>query len=90
MQNLSQARAQANVERKIKFFAHIVVYFLVNFGVTLNHWQVGQVSPWPSNMASGWAIGLFCHAAFIYLYPVFAGLKKRLIENELKKSIPSI
>lgn len=83
--------ATRNVERKIGFFIHLLVYLVVNSVLlTINYRQHIGV-PWSFGPLFGWGIGLLVHGLSVFLHTAGAGWRQRMIAKELDhlKTLPT-
>ena len=79
-----QGRARRRVKIRSGFYLHVLVYGLVNLGLTAINWVVGG-RPWHWWPLAGWGLGLAIHGIV-----AFAGLRgdgwhERMLDRELQR-----
>lgn len=78
-------KAKRNVEIKISFFIHLVIYILVNILLIIINLNTKPDTLWFKWPLMGWGIGLIIHGIVAFLSLGFIGLKEKMIEKEIKK-----
>jgi hypothetical protein len=81
--------AKKNVEIKISFFIHLVIYILVNILLIIINLNTTPDTLWFKWPLMGWGLGLIIHGIIAYLSLGFIGLKEKMIEKEIKKQSKS-
>ena len=78
-------RARRTVDAKIGFYIHLAVYVVVNIvlvAINLTHSPQYLWFLWP---LFGWGIGVFFHAAGVFVFRPGSGIKERMVEREAEK-----
>ena len=76
-------QARKRVEMKMGFLVHLSVFVLVNAGLALLALLGGGRPGWPFPHG-GWALGLLIHGSVTLLSLQGAGLRERLLAQELQ------
>jgi hypothetical protein len=80
------ARAKRVARAKLAFYVHLVVFVVVNallIGINLTTPHGRLWFKWP---LLGWGIGVLGHAVLVFVLPRWAGVQRRMIERELRRS----
>jgi hypothetical protein len=80
------ARAKQVARAKMAFYVHLAVYLAVNallVGINLLTSAGHLWFQWP---LLGWGIGIFVHAVVTFVLPRGAGMRRRLIEREMRRT----
>jgi hypothetical protein len=78
-------RAKKNVEIKISFFIHLVIYILVNGLLIIINLNTKPDILWFKWPLIGWGIGLIIHGIVAFVSLGFSNVKEKMIEKEIKK-----
>jgi hypothetical protein len=85
-----ESRARRRVKRKLGFYTHALVYFVVNAGlIALNllggfSSGDGHVVAWSAFPLVGWGIGLSIHGIVTFLSLQGDGLKQTMLAREIE------
>jgi hypothetical protein len=79
-------QAERQVERKIRFGLHLLIYLVVNGALMLSHELHHDEHIWSFGPLVGWGIGLLFHGMSVLLRAPNAAWKLRMIEKELHKN----
>ena len=85
MEQEFRRRAEERIERRFSFFAHLIIYLVVNTGIFLVWFFVtdhGKGFPWFVIVLAGWGIGLISHLLSVF---VFDKMRDRMIDKEITK-----
>ncbi|MBD3286274.1 hypothetical protein GF359_06985 [candidate division WOR-3 bacterium] len=85
MEQHIRRRAEERVERRFTFFAHLVIYLVINIGAFFVWFFVtnkGKGFPWFLILAGGWGVGLLAHFLSVF---VFGKLREKMIDKEAAK-----
>ncbi len=85
-QTTAYRNAKRQVQRKIGFYFHLVVFLSINTGLALFHLLQTTGDSWTFRPFLGWGIGLLFHGFAVFLHAPGAAWKQRMIESELKKT----
>jgi hypothetical protein len=77
--------AKKKAESKIRFYIHLVVYFLVNILLLVINLKTGTGHLWFLYPLFGWGLAVFLHGLMVLGVFDFSAKKQRLIEKELAK-----
>ncbi len=78
-------KAKKNVEIKISFFIHLVIYILVNGLLIIINLNTKPDILWFKWPLIGWGIGLIMHGIVAFVSLGFNNVKEKMIEKEIKK-----
>jgi len=80
-------RAKRRVEAKIGFYIHLAVYVGVNILLIIINLATSPEYFWFKWPLFGWGIGLFFHGLSIFIFSgrKFVEIKKRMIEDEMRR-----
>lgn len=80
-------RAKRRVEILRGFYAHAIVFVLVNLGLALYNVATSPDRLWFVLTVAGWGIGLVAHAAYVFGSGRFlgAGWQERKIREEMER-----
>ena len=78
-------KAKKNVEIKISFFVHLVIYILVNGLLIIINLNTKPDILWFKWPLIGWGIGLIMHGIVAFVSLGFNNVKEKMIEKEIKK-----
>ncbi len=79
------ARAQRAARAKMAFYVHLAVYLVVNALLIAINLLASAGRLWFQWPLLGWGIGVFVHAVVAFVLPKGAGLKRRMIEREMRR-----
>lgn len=80
-------KAKKRVEAILGFFIHLAVYLIVNLFLILNNlFHAGEVN-WSIYPLVGWGIGLAFHGLGVFVFSGLNGIKEKMIEKEMSKSV---
>jgi len=85
MEQQIRRRAEERVERRFTFFAHLVIYLVINTGAFFIWFFVtnkGKGFPWFLILAGGWGVGLLAHFFSVF---IFNKLREKMIDKEAAK-----
>lgn len=77
--------ARRQVNRKLGFYLHLVVYLTVNIGLILLNLSTYPTRMWAVWPLFGWGIGLLFHGLAVFVLASRSAWKQRMIENEMRK-----
>jgi hypothetical protein len=80
------ARAKRAASAKMAFYVHLAVYLVVNallIGINLLTSAGHLWFQWP---LLGWGTGVLVHALVAFVLPKGVGIKRRMIEREMRRS----
>jgi len=77
------AAAHRSVSRKLGFYTHLGIYFIVHCGLMLLNLRHPQQPFWALGPLLGWGIGLLFHGLRVFLR-IPPGWKQRMLEHELR------
>ena len=80
------ARAKRAASAKMAFYVHLAVYLLVNALLVAINLLTSAGHLWFQWPLLGWCIGVFVHAIVTFVLPNGAGMKRRMIEREMRRS----
>ena len=80
------ARAQRAARVKMAFYVHLAVYLFVNALLIAINLLASAGRLWFQWPLLGWGIGVFVHAIVAFVLPKGAGMKRRMIEREMRRS----
>jgi hypothetical protein len=79
-----EGRAHRRVNRKLRFYMHVLVFVLVNGGLLAFHWFQGHPLR-ATGMLWGWGIGLAIHGIVTFISLQGEGLRERMIREEIER-----
>ena len=80
------ARAKRAASAKMAFYVHLAVYLLVNALLIAINLLTSAGHLWVQWPLLGWGTGVLVHALTTFVLPKGAGLKRRMIEREMRRS----
>ena len=80
------ARAKRAASAKMAFYVHLAVYLLVNPLLIAINLLTSAGHLWVQWPLLGWGTGVLVHALITFVLPKGAGLKRRMIEREMRRS----
>jgi hypothetical protein len=85
MSDTDYNKAKKNVEIKISFFIHLVIYILVNGLLIIINLKTKPDILWFKWPLIGWGIGLIMHGIVAFVSLGLSNVKERMIEKEIQK-----
>ena len=79
------ARAQGAPRAKMAFYAHLAVYLVVNALLVAINLLTSAGHVWFQWPLLGWGVGVLVHAVVTFVLPRGAGIKRRMIEREMRR-----
>ncbi len=80
------ARAKSAARAKMAFYVHLAVYLVVNALLIAINLLTSAGHVWFQWPLLGWGIGVLVHAIVAFVLPKGAGMKRRMIEREMRRS----
>ncbi|MEZ4662331.1 MAG: 2TM domain-containing protein [Caldilineaceae bacterium] len=78
-------RIEKRVEEKLGFYTHLAVYILVNGLLIAINLITSPETYWFIWPLIGWGIAVAIHALGVFVFDEGAALKKRMLEDEMRK-----
>jgi hypothetical protein len=79
-------RAKRAARAKMAFYIHLAVYLIVNALLIAINLVASAGHLWFQWPLLGWGIGVFVHALVTFVLPKGVGIKRRMIEREMRRS----
>jgi hypothetical protein len=80
------ARAKRVATAKMLFYIHLAVYFMVNVLLLVINLTTSTTHLWFKWPLLGWGLGVLAHAVLTFVVPRGAGLRRWMIEREMRRS----
>ncbi len=78
--------AKRAARAKMAFYVHLAVYLVVNALLISINLLTSAERLWFQWPLLGWGIGVFAHAVVTFMLPRRAGMKRRMIRREMRRS----
>ena len=78
-------RAKRLAGAKLAFYIHLMAYVAVNALLIVINLAASTRHLWFMWPLLGWGIGVFVHAVVTFALPTVQGVKRRMIEKEMRK-----
>jgi 2TM domain len=80
------ARAKGAARAKMAFYVHLAVYLVVNALLIAINLLTSAGHLWSRWPLLGWGIGVVVHAVVAFALPKGAGMQRRMVEREMRRS----
>ncbi|MEZ4415936.1 MAG: 2TM domain-containing protein [Gemmatimonadota bacterium] len=85
----ARQRATRQVEAKLGFYVHAVVYVVVSALLVVVNLKASPADLWFQWPLLGWGVGILMHGLNVFVFEGRSPVRERLIERELRKSSAS-